>query len=96
MQHGHLHAAFPQPRRGLQPQQPAADHHRLAAPAGGGDHGIGIVEIAVGDDARQVPALHRQDEGRRAGGDQQLVIGHLAMLALHHFALAVDAGDMLA
>jgi hypothetical protein len=38
-------------------------------------HRVDVVEIAIGEDARQVDAGHRNDERHRAGGDHQLVVG---------------------
>ena len=97
VQDGDVHATKPQSRRRLQPEQAAAEDHHLAARAfRGRDHGVGVVEVAVGDDAGQVAALDRNDEGRRAGGDQEVVVGRLAAGRDHDLAGAVDARHRLA
>ena len=59
----HVHAALLHACRGLQPQQTATDHHSLATGFGGGDHLFGVIQIAVGADAGQVLARHRDDKG---------------------------------
>ena len=46
----------------------------LAARLRGQQHGLDVVEIAIGEDARQIVAGHRNDERHRAGGDDQLVV----------------------
>ena len=97
MQHGDVHAARLQPGRRLEAEQPAADDDGLGARfSGGGDHRVDVVEIAVGQHARQVLAGHRDDEGRRAGGDHQLVVGGGAGRRVHHLGVAVDPGDGIA
>ena len=76
-----LHAAQAQAGGGFEPEQAAADHHRLGAGEGGGvEHLLDVVDVAEGDDAFEVLARQRQDEGDGAGGDQQLVVGGLAGL----------------
>ncbi len=78
---GDGHAAQREAMRCLQPEQAATDYHRpslltIGAPLlGGGEHLVDVVEVAERDDAGQVLARDRNDEGIRAGGDQQLVIG---------------------
>ena len=97
MHHGHFHAAQFQTIGGLQTQQAAADHHRMALDLGGVDHGLRIVDVAVADDAFQILARHRQDERQRTGGQQQaVVLGFGAVGGDHPAAHAVDAGDFLA
>lgn len=92
-----LHAAEPEPRRRLEPEKPAADHHGAAVLLRGRlDQRLGVVEIAIGDDARQIVARHRDHEGRGPGGDDQLVKGRLARGADDDLAVAVDALDRLA
>ena len=75
MQHGDVHAARLEAGRRLEPEQAAADDDRLGARLRGEQHGVDVVEIAIGEDARQVVAGHRDDERHRAGGDHQLVVG---------------------
>ena len=74
MQHGHVHAARLEAGRGFEAEQAAADDHRLGARLRGQQHGVDVVEVAIGEHAGQVVAGHRQDEGHRAGGDHQLVV----------------------
>ena len=74
VQHGHVHAAFLQAGGGLQAEQAAADDDGLCARLGGEQHGVDVVEIAVGEHARQILAGHRNDERHRAGGDDQPVV----------------------
>ena len=77
-----LHAAQAQAGGGFEAEQAAADHHGLAPRQRGGvEHRSDVVDVAEGDDAFEVLARQRQDEGHRAGGDQQLVVGGLAGLA---------------
>ena len=61
-------------RRGLEAEQAAADDDRLAARLRREQHRVDVVEVAIGQDAGEIMARHRQDERRRAGGDDQLVV----------------------
>ncbi len=91
MHHRHLHAAQPQAVGRLQPEQAAADHHRVFVARGGIDHGLGVGDVAVADHPRQVLAGNRQDEGVGAGGEQQPVVRRLgAILGDDAAANAVD------
>ncbi len=82
------------PAAASQPEQAAADDHRLRARLGGEQHGVDVVEVAIGDDARQVLAGHGDDEGHRAGGDHQLVVGFGdAVVGGHGLCCAVDRDD---
>ncbi len=51
VENGHLHAPSLEAGRRLQAEQPAADDDRAPAGTGRGDHGIHVVEIAIGHDA---------------------------------------------
>src|SRR5690606_25592642 len=83
--------------RGFQAEQAAADDHRVALRPRRVDHGLRVVDVAVADYARQVLARDRQDEGQRAGGQQQAVVPGLGTIGGDHAAVhAVDAGDLLA
>ena len=91
------HPSPGQPVGGLKTQQPAADHHGLAARIGGGHHGLHIVQVAEGDDAGQVRARQRQPYRIRAGSQDQPVIGRLRSVAgPHHPGFTVDLGDRAA
>ena len=72
---GDVHALRLQAGRGLQAQQATTDDHDAAARLGGQQHGLDVVEIAVGQYARQVVARDRDDDGVGASGDDQLVVG---------------------
>ena len=60
--------------RRFEAEQAAADDDRLGARLRGEQHGVDVVEVAVGEHAGQVVARHRNDERHRAGGDDQLVV----------------------
>ena len=70
-----VHALRLQAGGGFEAQKAAADDHGIAARLGGQQHGLDVVEVAVGQHARQVVAGHRDDDGVGAGGDDQLVVG---------------------
>ena len=74
VQDGHVHVARIEPGRGLEAKQATADHHRLRARLRGYEHGIDVVEVAVGENAGKVVARHRQDQRHRAGSDNKLVV----------------------
>lgn len=94
---GHVHAALLEAVGRLQAEQAAADHHRVAVGPGAVDHGLGVGDVAVADHALQAIAGYRQDEGDRAGGQQQAVVLGLAAVRgdhpaadpvdLHHLAV---------
>ncbi len=93
---GDVHAAQLQAVGRFESQQAAADHHRMRVRFGRGDHRIGVMDVAVGNDAREVLARHRQHERRRAGRQQQpVVLGLGAVLRHHDAARAVDPVDGL-
>ena len=97
MKDGDVHPARSQTSRCFQPQKPPTDDNGFLIGNGGRiDHGVGIVQITIGDHAGQILARHRNNERGRAGGDQQLVIRHIAVLAGYDFAFTVDPDDMFA
>jgi hypothetical protein len=61
--HGNLHAALAQAIGRFQAEQATADHHRVAVLRRGVDHGLRVGDVAVGQNAVEVVAGHRQDEG---------------------------------
>ncbi len=81
---GDFHAAKRKPVCRLEPEQPAADHHRVAAGIGRGEHRVDIVHVAKGDDAGQILAGDGDDEGIGAGRDQQPVIAFAGPAARRH------------
>ena len=94
---GDLDAAFLQARRRLQPQQPAADNNRLGVGTlSVFQHPVDVAEVAIGHNAIQIAARYGDDEGRRSGGDQQLVIRRLALFADDDLTHPVDGRDRLA
>lgn len=97
MHDGHVHAAQAQAVGGLQPEQAGADDDRVAVRAGCLDHGLGVGDVAVGEHAGQVGARHGQDEGSRAGRQQQAVVAGLgAVVGKHAAAHAVDPDHLAA
>ena len=97
MQHGDVHVPRVEPGRRLEAEQAAADDDRLGARLRGEQHRIDVVEIAIGQDARQIVARHRQDERHRARGDDQLVVGRGdAAIGRHGLRGAVDRDDLVA
>ncbi len=66
-----LHAALLQAVRGLEAEQPAADHDRVPVLARRCDHLVDVGDVAIGDDARQLLARERQHDGVRAGREDQ-------------------------
>ena len=61
------------------------------------DHLVGILDVAITDDARQVVAGNRQNERIRAGGDQQAIVGLFSAVVGDDLAPdPVDTDDMLA
>ena len=63
----------------------------LARDWAGDQHGVDVVEVAVGEDAGEIVAGHRHDERHRAGGDHQLVVGlGDAVVGGHRLGGAVD------
>ncbi|KFB70664.1 MAG: hypothetical protein AW09_004257 [Candidatus Accumulibacter phosphatis] len=65
--HRHVHAAQLQTVGRLETEQTATDHHRVPVAPGGVDHGVGIMDVAIGNDTRQVVAGNGQNEGVRSG-----------------------------
>ena len=97
VQHGDVHAAFLEAGGGLEAEQAAADDDGLGARLRREQHGVDVVEVAVGEHARQILAGHRNDERHRAGGDDQLVVGlRHAVVGGDGLGLAVDGDDLVA
>nr|GEU28124.1 hypothetical protein [Tanacetum cinerariifolium] len=95
--HGDRHALALQAAGGLQSQQAAADHHRVAVVARHGEHAFHVLDIAKRQHAGQLVARYGNDERLRAGGDQQAVVAHLqAGAGAHDAVLAVDMFDRVA
>ena len=95
--HGHVHAAQLEAVGGLEAEQAATNHHCVGVGLGGVDHGLGIGDVAVADHTLQVIAGDGQNEGGRAGRDQQtIIVGFgavvgdyqaLGAINLHHFTV---------
>ncbi len=63
------------------PRRPAADHRADArAPRGRADH-FEVFDRAVNEAAAAVPAGNRRHEGKRAGGEHELVVRDFAIAA---------------
>ena len=103
---GDVHAAALEAGRGLEAEQAAADDHRLAARLGGEQHRLHVVEIAVGEHAGKVVPGNRNDDGVRAGGDDELVVstviagcaeptGGRGKIGRHRLGCPVDLGDLV-
>ena len=56
VQHGHVHAALLEAGGGFEAEQAAADDDGLGARLRGEQHGVDVVEVAVGQHARQILA----------------------------------------
>ena len=92
-----VHAACLQAIGGFQAEESAADDHRVAVGGCRLDHFVGVLDIPVRNDAGQVFARDRKDEGNGPCRKQESVIGlDNAAGGLHGARLAVDAGDGLA
>ena len=99
MHDGHVHAALLEPVRGLEAEQPAADHDRasMLARGRGCDHSFDVRDVAIRDDAGQVLARQRQHDGGRARREDQPVVRRLdARRRDHAPARAVDLHDLVA
>jgi hypothetical protein len=95
--HCDLHALLHQTIRGLEAEQPAADHDRVLILAGRGQHALDIGEIAEADDPRQILARHRQQKRIRTGSQQQAIIACLGAIFGHDLAVtSIDTDDLLA
>ena len=97
MENRDLHALGLQARRRLEPEQAAADDDGMPALPGRFEHLVDVVEVAVGDHARQGRAGDRHHEGHRAGGDEEpVVVRRRSVRCGHTLAGAVDLDDLLA
>jgi hypothetical protein len=92
--HCHRHALRDQTARGLQPQQPAAEHAGAPhAPAGGEDL-FAVLRGAEDVDAGLLDARDRGHQRRRAGGERERRVGQpLARGGRHDPRRAVDRRD---
>jgi hypothetical protein len=92
-----LHAALLEAYGGFEPKQAPADLHRPPARLGGEQHGVDVVEVAVGEHAGKLRARNRNDDRRGAGGDDELVVRlDDAVLGGHRPRLAIDGDDAVA
>ena len=95
MDDGNVHALALEAIGGFQPEKTGADDDGATLALGDRQHLRHIVEIAVGEHARQLMAGNRNDERQRTGGDHQPVVGNRdAVFAGHGLSVAVDAGDL--
>ena len=97
MHDGDIHAAQFQAIRGFESEQAATDDDGMLVRFSRGDHGIRVMDVAIGNHAREFLARHRQHERVRAGRHEQAVIfRHGAVFGDDLPARAVDARDFLA
>ena len=95
--HGDFHPALLQAIGGFEAEQSAADHHRMLMARSRADHRVCVVNVAIGDDARQRVARHRQHDRVRSGCQQQAVVSDRdAVGGLDGSPDTVDLGDLLA
>ncbi len=94
MNHADITALQLQAARRFQPQQAAADHYGLHTRARTLEHAPRVVQIAEGEDVLLIYARDGRDEGRAAGGDQQLVVlDDTAVIARDGSLLRINIGD---
>ena len=67
---------FIRPLAASRPSRPPPITTALLVAGRGLEHVVDVVDVAEGDDARQILARQRQHDRVRAGGDQQPVVGH--------------------
>jgi hypothetical protein len=92
-----LHSLAQQAVGRFQPEQAAADDHGLAALPCRGQHRVDVVDVTEADHARQLVPRHGDDEGFRAGRDEQPVVSDReARRGVHDALLAVDAHHRVA
>ena len=97
MHDGDVHAALFQSVRRLQPQEAAADHHRVPEPLRGVDHGVNVLDVPEGNDTRQIMAGNGQHKGIGTGGQQQSVVRFGRAVIRNHLSSAtIDFPDRLA
>ncbi len=97
MDDGDIHALTLQPIGCFETKKTGADDDGAALAAGDLQHLRHIIEIAIGENAWQLVPGNRNDEGRGAGGDHQLVVrGGDAVFAGDGLALTVDMADLRA
>jgi hypothetical protein len=93
VEHRDVHALHLEAGGGLKSKQATADDHDLAAGAHG-QHFVDVVEVTIGNDARQLMARHRGDERAGTGGNDELVvIGDDAVGGDDAAGFAVDQRD---
>jgi hypothetical protein len=93
----HLHAPQAQAMRGFEAEQAAADDHRRTTGVRRLQHPAHVIHVAEGDDAGQVLARNRDDEGIGPGGQQQAIIALGAARAARDGLLrAIDGDDGIA
>ena len=85
------------PMAASRPSRPPPITTALAAGLRREQHGVDVVEVAIGEDAGELRSRHGNDDRRRAGGDDQLVVRRDdAMLGGHRRGVAVDGDDAVA
>ena len=93
----HRHALHLQTGGSFKTQQTATDHDRMATALCGEQHGMHIVEVTIGENARKIVAGHRNDNRHRTCSDHQLIVrSHFAMLGTHGALCTVNLDDLVA
>ena len=91
MHHGDIHTSKCQAISGFQPEQAAADDHRMFIFFRCGYHRVGVLDVAVANHTGQFLAGNRQDEGTRTSRQQQSVVfGFCAILSHHYLTFSGD------
>ena len=81
---------------GLQPQQPAANHHPAFCAAGAGGNTVQVIEGAVDETALQIVTRNRRNEGIRAGRQHQFIpMGFMPAGITYHPRFAVNGRNRL-
>jgi len=92
-----FHAAQLETVGGFEPEQSAADDHRVRLRLRSRDHRFGIRDVPVSDDAGKIDARDRQDERVRSRRQQHTVVGRTRSIRrMNHPLRAVDLRDRLA
>ena len=90
-QHGHLAAGQPCCSRGLQADPARADDHPTLARSQRTAEGVGVLDPPAGVDAGKICSWQAEGWGGRAGGNDEVVIGHgIARLQPYFGPSAVD------
>jgi hypothetical protein len=97
MDDGHVHSAKLEAVRGFEAQQPATDDDGMLVLLRRGDHRVGVGDVAIRDDTRQIFSRNRQDHRARSGREQEAIVQRDSAVGGDDFAArAVDLYHFLA